>query len=336
MQERKMLSALLIAITLVMGSFFSAVSAQEVDEPVQLRIATLGPGSAWYAYGATMAELLREALPSGSTVDVLPYAGSFGNNNLIENGEAELGLTMSTVADWAVNGTVNFDEPLTNVRTLVGGLDQYYYGIIVQEDFEYDSLEEIRENQAAVDIVTQPQGTLGQVGAGIVLEAAGISTDDIMSWGGSLTHTSTDVVRTEMQDGRADMWMQAIVPGHPTITELATVTGVRFLEFSPEVIAVLESEFGMPPATMPAGTFEGQDEDVALVGFPTVLVASAEMPDELAYLITKTIAEARDTLASRHAGMERFNPETAWTPEETGAPLHPGAERYYTEAGLMP
>ena len=336
MQEHRKLSALLVAVMLGLGAFFSTAAAQEVDEPVQLRIATLGPGSAWYAYGATIAELLREELPSGSTVDVLPYAGSFGNNNLVEDGEAELGLTMSTVADWAVNGEVNFDAPLGNVRTLVGGLDQYYYGLIVQEDFPYDSLEEIRDNQAAVDIVTQPQGTLGQVGAGIVLEAAGISTDDIRSWGGSLTHTSTDVVRGEMQDGRADMWMQAIVPGHPTITELATVTGVRFLDLSPEVVETLESEYGMPPATMPAGTFQGQDEDVSMVGFPTVLVASAEMPDELAYLITKTIVEARDTLASRHAGMERFDPETAWTPEETGAPLHPGAERYYSEAGLMP
>ena len=82
--------AAMLAASAVLAS--GAVGARAQQPPVTLAFATLDSGSAWYIYGATMAEVLRRALPPGSNIDVKPRAGGVGNPRLVAKNETPLGF----------------------------------------------------------------------------------------------------------------------------------------------------------------------------------------------------------------------------------------------------
>lgn len=317
----------------------SDASVAELDEPVDLAFATLDQGSAWYSYGVSIGQGVQGDFPEGSIVEVLPYSGSIGNPELVTTGEADIALTFSAVAAWAHNGTADtpFEEGggFDNLRVLVGGLDQYYFGPIAPADAPFDSLQQVADEEMGVRLVSQPRGSLGDAGTRLILNAYGVSVDDVESWGGSFEPTSTDVATNSIRDGQADLWIQAITAGHPNITELAQTADIQILDIDADVIEQL-GELGLSPATLPAGSFSGQDEDVELIGFKTAVVTSAELDDEVAYAITKWIVENADTLRDANESMRPFEPSEAWTEESTGGvPLHPGAEQYFRDAGLM-
>ncbi|MFH1757962.1 MAG: TAXI family TRAP transporter solute-binding subunit [Pseudomonadota bacterium] len=331
---RMALFVLCLLLTITWG-WKAPLLAAAAEKPVQLKIATLDMGSSWYIYGATFAELITKELPSGSRVDVLPYSGSIGNPKLVTKGDADMGLVMGIVGKWAYDGKHVFDTKYQNLRALVGGIDQYYYALIAREDLNIESLKEIREKKLAVKIVTQPKGTLNAVMSYMVLEAYGITREDLKKIGGTITHTSTDVIASDIKDGRANLWFQPATAGHPSITSVAVTTKIRFLPYEPAVVQKLSDEYGFSPAVLPAKAFQGQNKDVPMIGYRTCLFGSIKMPDSVAYAVAKALCEGEQKMKAAHKGMKAFNPAKAWDPKITGLPLHPGAEKYFKEKGYM-
>ncbi len=311
-----------------------AVAPAAAQTPVNLAMATLDTGSAWYVYGATMAELLRRALPPGSTVDVKPFAGGVGNAKLVARNETPIGLSFTVTNRWAFEGREAYDTPLDNLRGLVGGLDTYYLVAVVARRLNIASLREVKDRRLPVRVYSQPVGSLGEFGGRQLLRAYGITYADLRSWGGSTTHVGYNVIVDAFKDGRADILLAVITPKHPSVSEIATFTDVAFLGLEPEVVKAL-APLGYTPATMPPNLFKGQVRAVSTVGFPTVLITNKDLPEPVAYTVTKTIVENKDALVRGHAGLAAFDPETAWRPEKVGIPLHPGAERLYREKGWM-
>lgn len=307
-------------------------------QPVDLGFATLDQGSAWYNYGVSIGQVLEADLPAGSVVEVFPYSGSIGNPELVSTGEAQIATTFSAVASWAYTGEADTpfeDNAFENVRVLVGGLDQYYFGPIAPDNAPFDSLQQIVDEQMGIDLVSQPRGSLGDAGTRLILNAYGTTVEEVESWGGSFDPTSTDVATNAIRDGNADLWIQAITAGHPNITELAETSDIQILDISEDAISNLQP-LGLGAATLPGNTFTGQEEEANLVGFSTAIIASEDLDDELAYAITESIVEHADELREANASMASFEPEIAFTEEMTGGvPLHPGAEQYYRDAGLM-
>ncbi len=175
-----------IALILLLVLAVSPVSAQA---PVTLAFATLDAGSAWYVYGATMAELLRRALPAGSNVDVKPFAGGVGNPKLVAKNETPLALSFTVTNRWAFEGREAYDTKLENLRGLVGGLDTYYLVAVVQKKLNVNSLKDIKDKKLGVRLFTQPIGALGEFGGRQLLRAYGISYADLKAWGGSTPPT---------------------------------------------------------------------------------------------------------------------------------------------------
>jgi len=340
---RRLFNFRVTAITAMAGMALalSACGENEGSESggqTDLAFATLDQGSAWYNYGISIGKVLEDDLPGNSLVEVLPYSGSIGNPELVSTGEAELATTFSSVARWAhtgQEGTPYEDEPLDNIRVLVGGIDEYYFGPIASSSASFDSLDQAIEEEMPIDFVSQPRGSLGDAGTKMILEAYGTSEEDITSWGGSFDPTSTNVASDAIQNEQADLWIQAITAGHPNVTELAQATDISILDISDEALENL-SDFGLESAILPAGTFQGQDEEVQLPGFYTSVIASEDMDEETAYAITKSIVENADQLKEENAGMEAFDPDKAASETLTGGvPLHPGAEKYFLEEGII-
>ena len=301
---------------------------------VTLAFATLDTGSAWYVYGATMAELLRKTLPPGSNIDVKPRSGGVGNPRLVAKNETPLGLSFTVTNRWAYEGKEAYDTKLENLRGLVGGLDTYYLVAMASKKLGIGSVREIKDKKLAVKLVTQPVGALGEFAGRQLLRANGISYNDIRAWGGSTQHVGYNVIVDAFKDGRADILFAVITPKHPSVSEIVSSVDVKFIGLEPEIIAGL-APLGYVPATMPANTFKSQPEPVKTVGFPTVLITNKDLPEPIAYAVTKTVVENKDALVRGHAGLVEFDPKTAWQPEKIGIPLHPGAERAYREKGWM-
>jgi TRAP transporter TAXI family solute receptor len=325
------LFAVIVAMTIGLTALAGPTAAQG---PVNLAFATLDSGSAWYVYGATMAELLRKALPAGSNVDVKPFAGGVGNAKLVAKGETPLALSFTVTNRWAFEGKEAYDTRLEGLRALVGGLDTYYLVAVASRKLGINSLKEVKDRKLPVKIYTQPVGALGEFAGRQLLRAYGLSYADVRAAGGSTTHVGYNVIIDAFKDGRADLLLAVVTPKHPSVSEITTFSEVKFLPIDPDVVKGL-APLGYTLATMPANTFKNQAEPVSTVGFPTVVITSKDLPEPVAYTITKTIVENKDALVRGHAGLAAFDPTTAWRPDKVGIPLHPGAERAYREKGWM-
>lgn len=324
-----------LILLLFLGCAIAESDALAQDgKPVRLRIATAGLGGSWYVYGAAIADILKAQLPKGSSVDVLPLAGGIGNPRLIEKGDAELALGHNVSAAWASKGEVAYDKRLGKVRALVGGLDVFFMGIFTAERSELTSMQRVQQQSRPLRLLTVPVGGVGEVGARHVLEAYGLSYDKIKATGGSVRFAERAATVSAFQDGNADIWMHVVNYGHPIVTELSTVTRIHMLSLSEEAVSKLSAK-GWARFVVPENSFKGQMKSVLTVAAPTNLLATADLPESIAFLITKLISENKASLVRAHAAFRDFNPATAWEPQVAGAPLHPGAERYYREKGLM-
>lgn len=318
------------------GLFAAGSSAFAQDEPVNLTIGSFQQGSSWYVYAVNLAELLQREFPSGSTVDSPPIAGGVGNPSLVSEGKADLAFGMAVVGSWASEGKHAYDEPLENLRALVGGWDQYYLVPMARGNDVSQDMDAYLEANSQTNVTLLRRGSIGSFGGGQLLEIAGAGEDALTSRGGSYEFGSFDMVKSRFASGSGDVFIQVGTRGHPGITEIAQTTPLTFLQPSEATLEAMRDNYGWQVATLPGGTFPGQDTDIDLPGTTTTLFASTEMSDDLAYEIVRSICENTDILHEAHKALSDFNCENeAWSLERNGLPLHPGAERYYHEQGWL-
>jgi uncharacterized protein len=312
-------------------------TVQAQDAPVNLTIGSFQQGSSWYVYAVNLAEILQQALPDGSTVDAPPIAGGTGNPPLVAEGRADIAFGMAVVGSWALEGTHAYDEPLDNLRALVGGWDQYYLIPMARgTGLERDLEEFFHSERPQARVVLLARGSVGAFGGQQMLELVGAGEGELPARGGSYEFGTFDMVKTRFAGGTGDVFVQVGTLGHPGITEIAQATPSTFLQPSQETLAEMRDRYGWEPATLPAGTFPGQDDDIELPGTTTTLFTHADLPEDLAYTIVKTICEETDRLRAAHQALAEFDcADGVWQEEVNGLPLHPGAERYFRERGWI-
>ena len=204
-------------------------------------------------------------MPAGSVVDILPYAGAAANLNLISDGKAQLGLAFPVSAVWARKGEVSFKKKITNVYGLVGGLDEYYAGIVATKKSKITSLSDIAKKKMAIHLATMTKGSIGEILSGQVMAAVDAPYETIISMGGRVTHTSYQIITDMLTDGKADLHMHVVTAGHPNMSEIAMTAEVVFLGIPDEAIKKLVA-LGWNPATLPANTFKGQTTPIKTIG----------------------------------------------------------------------
>ena len=105
----------------------------------------------------------------------------------------------------------------------------------------------------------------------------------------------------------------------------------RVMPLPQNVIDKLVETYGYVPSVIPAGTYPGQEEDIATVDLSTVILTTADMDDEIVYRMVKALAENHDRMIEAYGGF------SDWSPEQVHVglpiPVHPGAERYFAERG---
>jgi TRAP transporter TAXI family solute receptor len=253
--------------------------------------------------------------------------GSVANINAIQSGSLESGFTQSDVAYWAHTGTGLYDGKgkVEDLR-LIATLYPETIHLVARKDAGIKSVADLKGKRVSID---EPgSGTI--VDARIVLEAYGLSESDVKA-----EHLKPGPAGERLKDGALDAYF--FVGGYPTgaISELATSNGISLVPISgPEAEKIREKYNFFSKDTVPADTYKdvGQTETLAVAA---QWVTSAKQPDELVYNITKTLFNdaSRQALDAGHAKGKLIKLDTATT--SLGIPLHPGAERFYKEAGVL-
>ncbi|UFJ42000.1 TAXI family TRAP transporter solute-binding subunit [Brevibacillus humidisoli] len=305
--------------------------------PIHLKVASNNTQTSWYMFTAALAEVLKN---NGSNInlEVLPFAGGIGNIELVAQKEADFAVSFNIANKWASDGVVAYDKKYPDIRALVGGINQYYVGIIARTDFlkehGIDSIADIKEKKIPVRIITNPVGSLAEYNTRMVLDAYGLDYDTVKSFGGSVELTSNDVIKTAFQNGTADLHVLAMSKAHPVITEIALQTDIAVMGIEDEVREWFK-QYGYKNIGFPGGQFKGQEQEVDTVGFVVSYITHKDMDEELVYQLTKAVNENKEALVNGHKSVNDFDPQEAANPELLGVPLHPGAERYYREAGIL-
>ena len=318
---------------------FAACGAGPDSDQTSFTIGAMPPGTSWYVFAATLSNLLQEQLPEGARVEVIARGGGIGNPILVDRGDATIAISQAATAAWAAAGHPRAykGKKHENIRALVGGLNSVWMTAMVREEYiartGNDTLEKALLSDEPIRIVMKPAGSTVPVVADMLFESLGITRDDITAKGGAIIQVSANQVPAILRDGRADLYFETSVRGHPAVTEVTTTVDVRFVDFPDKVLAQLEGP-GMNPIPMPEW-FKGQSGPTKGVDMGTVLIAHKDLSDDLAYLVTKIVCEHKDEMAQAHKAWLSFDPTQGGRLEKTGLALHPGAERYFREQGWL-
>ncbi|KAL4888642.1 hypothetical protein BDV59DRAFT_210984 [Aspergillus ambiguus] len=260
----------------------------------------------------------------------------------VHNGEVDIGIaTPASLLKAALSGTEIFNAtgPLPDLRALAVLPQRDRMMFAVHPRFGLESFTEIREKQLPLRIaVSRDDGTnfIGYVSAQI-LEAHGISSKVLSSWGGSLM----EAVRPEqvlelVETGKADAVMQEAImtPWWRRLIESHTLVPVS-LENEP--MEVLSRRIGFDKAIVNAGFWNGVPYEVHCADFSDFLVlVRADMADDIAYLLTWCLVETRSSLEAQYFHIPPERSPLSYPLEPTKMaqstiPLHPAAERFYRE-----
>lgn len=323
-------------LTLAMICSFGTASAQDMTF---FRIGTGGTGGTYYPIGGLVAHCISN--PPGSRpceeggscgvpglVAIAQSAnGSVANINSIKSGVLEAGFSQSDVAYWAYTGTGIFEKkgPVKKLRALANLYPETIH-LVARKGAGIKSVKDLKGKRVSLD---EPgSGTL--VDARLILEAYGLTEKDVKA-----DYIKPNPAIEKIKDNQMDAFF--IVAGYPTgsVVELASSVGAELVPINgPEADAMIEKYGFFAKDLIPADTYDGIGETESLsVG--AQLVVSADVDDKLVYAITKALwnEKSRKLLDKGHAKGKVITKETAL--DGVGIPLHPGAEKYYKESGLL-
>lgn len=314
----------------------TVVGAQEMSF---FRIATGGTAGTYFPIGGLLANAISNPPGSrpceeggscgapGLVATALASNGSVANINGIAGGSIESGFSQSDVAYWAFTGTGVFEgKPAVDGLRTIANLYPESIHLVARADSGINSVADLKGKKVSLD---EPgSGTL--VDARLILAAYGLAETDIEP-----EYLKPNQAADLMRDGNMDAFF--FVGGFPAgaIAELATSRAIKLVPIAgPEADAVIEEYGFFASNTVPAGTYEGVTADVETLAVGAQWVTGADQDEELIYQITKALwnDNSRRLLDSGHAKGKEIRLETAL--DGVGVPLHPGAERYYREAGL--
>lgn len=321
----------------------AALSLTATASAQDLKFFTIGTGgtaATYYPVGGVIANAIskppgsRECDAGGSCgvdgliASAVSSRGSVDNINAIISGLRDSGFAQSDVAYWAYTGTGTMEgkAPAKDLRAIAALFPEHIH-LVAAKDSGINSVADLKGKKVSLD---EP-GSGTYVDAKLILEANGLSDADFTA-----EALKPDASSDALRNGKLDAFF--FVGGYPTgaIVELAASAPIKLVPIDGAGAEALTGKYGfIAKSDIPAGTYEGVDTDTPTVAVGAQWLTSAKADDTLIYNITKALwnANTRKLLDSGHAKGKMINLETAL--EGLGVPLHPGAEKFYKEAGLI-
>ena len=321
MLKSKTILILVLAISLVMGMFGFGMAAERQF----IAISTGGTGGTYYPLGGALAQMLSNKV-EGLIVTAQSSNASVTNCNLISRGQIETAFSQANTTYWSYSATgiLKDAQPITNLRGIASLYPETIH-IVATKASGIKTIEDLKGKKVGVGAPNS--GTAAD--AKIILEAHGITFDDM-----KVDYINFNEVAQRLIDGQIDAGFTTA--GFPTssIINIATKRDIVLVPISAEKIKELCDAIPYYGATViPGGLYKGVDEDVPALATPALWICDAKLSPTLVYKMTKALWEHRDVLEKVHSQGKNITLETAL--DGMGIPLHPGAELYYKEVGLI-
>lgn len=289
-----------------------------------LTIGTATTGGGWFPMGGALASVLTKYMPN-TTVTAIATNASLENLTSLEGKNLELGMANSDVVYQRLKGINGYDPFQEELATLFM-MDEIYVTVVVPTNSPYKTFKDLKGKKVGTG--TAGSGFYFMVEA--ILESYGWTYDDIIPY-----QASNGDQADALKDGNIDAYC-VLTPGKygPSagFVELMTTFDCRLLPFDEEQLTELPKEKPFYNGSeIPAGWYEGLEEAVPTFSVNTQLCVRADMDEELAYEITKTVFEHVDELAEVHPNWGGLTLDLGCT--NMILPAHPGAQRYYEEQG---
>ncbi|MDD1134525.1 TAXI family TRAP transporter solute-binding subunit [Pseudomonas shahriarae] len=317
MQMTKRLSLFAAAAALVASS--SALAA-----PTFINVLTGGTSGVYYPIGVALSQLYSNGI-DGSKTSVQATKASVENLNLLQAGRGELAFALGdSVAD-AWNGVqdAGFKAPLKKLRAIAGTYPNYIQ-IVASKESGITTLEDLKNKRISVG--APKSGT--ELNARAIFKAAGLSYEDMGKVEFLPYAESVELIKNRQLDAT----LQSSGLGMAAIRDLAATLPITFVAIPADITAKIDNA-AYQGAVIPAGTYDGQNSDVATVAITNILVSHDGVTDEVAYQMTKLMFDNLDRLGNAHSAAKDIKLQGA--AKGLPIPLHPGAERFYKEAGAL-
>ncbi len=327
---------------LAFAAGLTVASVAEAQDPTFFRIGTGGAGGTYFPIGGTIANAIS-APPGSRPCDEGGQCGVPGliaiaqsttasvfNNAAVQNGELEAGLAAADVTRSMYLGEGKFDgKPHPNLR-VVANLYPEDLHLVLPAGQTINDLGDLEGKR--VGIAQAGSGT--QVAVLQMLDAWGVNRDNMDE--AELNNAQS---AERLADGQLDAYFYAAGWPVAAMVQLASTKGMNLHSFSDEDMQKINEVVpAYIPSKIPGGTYEGIDGDTKTPAVSALLVVSSDLSDDLVYGITKAMwnSNTRKLLDNGHAKGKLITAETALDGVGSlGVPLHPGAERFYKEQGML-
>lgn len=302
----------------------AAVSDTGIPVPASPERYSMGGGSSggnFYLVGGGLATVINNALPDYFVITAEETGGGTANLTMLQNGDIEFGITMTSSIDEAIKGEAEWTGgPMDKLRGMAP-LYPSYLTIYALKSSGIETLEDLNGKRVG----------FGSKGASMdsvyreAFPAMGINPSDIFND----SHAAT---ATAVSDGQVDAALLYSLPPFASITELEATKDLNFIGLTEEQQKYLTETYSfMKPDVMPAGSYKGATEDIPVVSEWNMLMTSVDVPEDYVYLITKALMENNPQLVEVYKGLSFATPENALN---FNCPLHAGTVRYLEEVGI--
>ncbi|MFJ7283625.1 TAXI family TRAP transporter solute-binding subunit [Pseudomonas sp. NPDC099000] len=309
----------LIAATAVL-----TVSCAANAAPVFINILTGGTSGVYYPIGVGLSQIYSDGI-AGAKTSVQATKASVENLNLLQAGRGELALALGdSVAD-AKNGVeeAGFKAPLTKLRAIAGAYPNYIQ-IVANKESGIKTLADLKGK--TISVGAPKSGT--ELNARAIFKAAGLTYEDMSKVQYLPFAESVELIKNRQLDAT----LQSSGLGMAAIRDLSSTMPLNYVSIPPDVVAKIGNA-AYQPAQIPANTYDGQPESVPTVAITNILVTREDVSDDVAYQMTKLMFENLTRLGNSHSAAKDIKLQNA--ARNLPIPLHPGAERYYKEAGAL-
>jgi TRAP transporter TAXI family solute receptor len=293
----------------------------------------MGPGAASYVVASTIGTQLLKYLPPGSKFDYNITSGSVATAKTVAD-KGGFGCSYDSAAIWAQKGLVFFENKPQPIKGIATGFGPGLHFAIALAESGIKSFEDIVARKSSVRIFMMEKGTVSEIVFRKILEAYGLTPEDIVAAGGKVVYGGYPEMRTYMMDKLVDVALVSVQPGHPTVSEIASYRYLNFFVPSRAIVDAVSKKVYVDTWTMPAGSFPGMEQSLYGLTLDSCVFARADVDEKLVYLMTKAIVEQYREIQQAADFMKFLTPERAVQLARV-MELHPGAERYYREVGLL-
>jgi len=320
-----------LTVFLLLGALLSACSDQlAANRPYILTTATTG--GAYYPIGVAMATITKSQLEpeTGISLSAISSAGSQENIKLLRDNQAQFAMLQGAFGAWAWAGEGPVSRPQTNLRSVSALWQNVEHFVLLSRLVDNGDIADLGTLQGERFVLGARNSGAEQTGR-YILEAIGVDYGETLA----LAWMGYGGAANAIQDGNiVGMNVPAGVPTS-AITQAFAQMGDRItlLDFTEQQLAAINARYDLWDwYELPPGTYPNQAHTVRTVASPNVLATNADIPEEVVYHVTRTIWENLPILQDIHGATREMSLPLAV--RGLGAPLHPGAIRYYREVGL--